>query len=263
MNISEKGLAIIKECEGYEKALPDGRCAAYQSYLGNGKYDIPTLGWGCTAGVSMGMIWTRDEAEAALRKEMAGFESGVTKLLTFEPTQNQFDALVSFSYNVGLGNLAKSSVLRRANAGDFPGAAAAFMMWNKAQGVELAGLTRRRHEEATLFLSASPAKMGVDVPDESPGSPIAIASAAASQQSVSSLVDSTLAHVEAHRDLLSSSWTYWTSHMSIKGLVGVSAGTVAFSKDYALVVAGAALLAIVGFEVLRYVQRNQLIKRGA
>jgi lysozyme len=155
MKISDKGLNIIKEFEGYGRELPNGDCTAYQEHLGAGKYDIPTIGWGCTEGVTMGLVWTRAQAEEALRREITKFEDGVTSLVRFIPTQNQFDALVSFSYNVGLGALAKSSVLRLANAGDYHGAADAFSMWTKAQGQTLAGLVRRRHEEAALFLEPS------------------------------------------------------------------------------------------------------------
>jgi GH24 family phage-related lysozyme (muramidase) len=155
MKISDKGLSIIKEFEGYARRLPNGNCAAYQDYLGNGKYDIPTIGWGCTEGVKMGDVWTRKQAEDALRKELTRFENAVTKLCKFKPTQNQFDALVSFAYNVGEGGLAKSSVLRLANSGDFVGASRAFNAWTKAQGVTLPGLVKRRHMEAALFLSDS------------------------------------------------------------------------------------------------------------
>jgi lysozyme len=275
MKISDKGLAIVKEFEGYEKALPDGRCQAYQSYLGNGKYDIPTIGWGCTEGVQMGMVWTREEAGEALRKEIGKFEEGVGKLVTFAPTQDQFDALVSFSYNVGLGNLAKSSVLKLANAGDFHGAAAAFAMWNKAQGVPLVGLTRRRHEEAALFLSSEPAKMpkAVDVPAEAPNSPVQAVSSRADPTTadepaalpkaptadLGDRIDKALTHAEAHKDLLASSWSYWANRISIKGIVGASAGSLAFAKDFAIVVCASALVAILVLEIVRYMQRSHAI----
>ena len=68
-------------------------------------------------------------------------------------TQNQFDALVSFTYNLGAGNLRSSTLLKKLNAGDYAGAADEFPKWNKAGGKELAGLTRRRNAERDLFLS--------------------------------------------------------------------------------------------------------------
>lgn len=174
MKISDKGLAIIKEFEGYARKLPNGDCTAYQDYLGNGKYDISTIGWGCTEGVKMGDVWTVAQAEEGLKREISKFEDAVLRLCKFTPTQNQFDALVSFTYNVGEGALAKSTVLRLANTGDFQGASRAFLMWNKAQGVTLAGLTRRRNMEAALFLEAPLATnempSQVDEPSEGFGS---------------------------------------------------------------------------------------------
>lgn len=153
MRISSKGLDIIKEFEGYARKLPNGDVTAYQDYLGNGKYDIPTIGWGCTEGVYMGLVWTKEQAEENLRREVSKFEDAVTRLCKFTPTQNQFDAMVSLTYNIGEGGFAKSSVLRLANSGDFHGAANAFSLWNKSQGIVLKGLTRRRAMEAALFLS--------------------------------------------------------------------------------------------------------------
>jgi lysozyme len=88
------------------------------------------------------------------RKEIAKFESGVMRLVTREMTQPQFDALVSFAYNCGLGALEKSSLLRYFNAGDIDRAAKAFALWNKGGGRVLRGLVRRRAAEAALFLSS-------------------------------------------------------------------------------------------------------------
>lgn len=156
MKISDNGLNIIKKFEGYGKLLPDGSCTAYQEALGNGKYDIPTIGWGSTEGVKMGDIWTVAQAEEALRREVSKFEDGVSKAITFTPTQNQFDAMVSLAYNIGLGGFAGSTVLRKANAGDYQGAASAFNMWVKAQGQTLQGLVSRRAQEAALFLLDGP-----------------------------------------------------------------------------------------------------------
>lgn len=156
MKISNAGLDIIKKFEGYGKLLPDGSCTAYQENLGGGKVDIPTIGWGCTVGVKMGDVWSVQQAEDALRAEIAKFEDGVSKAITFTPTQNQFDAMVSLAYNIGIAGFAGSTVLRRANAGDFQGAASAFNMWVKAQGQTLQGLVSRRAQEAALFLLDGP-----------------------------------------------------------------------------------------------------------
>lgn len=152
MHISDKGLDIIKEFEGYGRKLPNGDCTAYQEHLGNGKYDIPTIGWGCTEGVEMGMVWTRAEAETALRRELVRIEDGVKAAIKFVPNQNQYDAMVSLAYNIGTGGFAKSTVCRLANAGDFVGASRGFALWNKSQGQIIGGLVRRRSEEAALFM---------------------------------------------------------------------------------------------------------------
>lgn len=155
MNVSDKGIALIKSFEAYMKKLPDGGCMAYQEKLGekNGKpiFDIPTIGWGCTEGVRMGDIWTREQAEAAFRKEIAKHEAIVNRVVTTDITQGMFDALVSLNYNCG--RLAKSTLLKKLNAGDVMAAAAEFSKFSYAGGVQLKGLVRRRAAEKALFLS--------------------------------------------------------------------------------------------------------------
>ena len=124
MQLSERGYRKIKAYEGYGRRLPDGSCTAYQEKI-NGKLDIPTLGYGCTVGVKMGDVWTEAEADAKLRTEIAKHERRVAQLVTVEINQNETDALVSFDFNTG--GLAKSTILKRLNAGDREGAAAAFV----------------------------------------------------------------------------------------------------------------------------------------
>lgn len=96
---------------------------------------------------------TTGEAKTLLRKDLKRTEDGVKKLLTHSATQRQFDALVSFAFNLGVGNLKKSTLLKKFNAGDIDGAALQFKSWNKAGGKVLTGLTRRREAEMKLFLS--------------------------------------------------------------------------------------------------------------
>lgn len=153
MKISKAGLDLIRSFEGYLRKLPNGDCVAYRCPAG-----VWTLGWGCTEGVSEGMIWTKARAEDALRSEIAKHEAAVMRLVTIDLNQNQFDALVSFSYNVGSGALSKSTLLRKLNAGDFPGSQAEFMKWNKAGGKQLRGLSRRRAAEAELFATRTEAE---------------------------------------------------------------------------------------------------------
>lgn len=146
MKLSYNGLALIKEFEGYIKKLPNGDCEAYRCPAG-----VWTIGWGCTEGVRPGMVWTRAKAEKELKKEINQFEVGVERAVTVPLTQNQFDALVSFSYNCGLGALKKSTILRKLNSNDYAGAAKAFSLYNKGGGRVLKGLVRRRKAEMELF----------------------------------------------------------------------------------------------------------------
>jgi len=97
---------------------------------------------------------TMDEVDAILAQDLARFERGVARLCPASVNhQGQFDALVSFAFNVGLGNLQRSSIRMRYNRGDIEGAADAFLMWTKAAGKVLPGLVKRRNDERSMFLS--------------------------------------------------------------------------------------------------------------
>jgi GH24 family phage-related lysozyme (muramidase) len=152
MNLSERGLDLIKSFEGYHTALPDGRCIAYICPAGK-----VTIGWGCTRGITLGMIWTKDQAEAGLRKELAIHEAAVARLVTVDINSNQRDALISFAYNLGNDALSGSTLLKKLNKGDYVGAQAEFMRWIKhtdpktGQKVDSRGLAIRRAKEAALF----------------------------------------------------------------------------------------------------------------
>ena len=94
-----------------------------------------------------------DEVDAILAQDLARFERGVARLCPAAlGHQGQFDALVSFAFNVGLGNLQRSSIRMRYNRGDIEGAADAFLMWTKAAGKVLTGLVKRRNDERAMFL---------------------------------------------------------------------------------------------------------------
>jgi lysozyme len=96
---------------------------------------------------------TMDEVDAILSHDLARFERGVARLCPAAVDhQGQFDALVSFAFNVGLGNLQRSSIRMRYNRGDLEGAADAFLMWTKAAGKVLPGLVKRRNEERLMCL---------------------------------------------------------------------------------------------------------------
>lgn len=142
MKISQTGLDLIKSFEGL-------KLKAYQDVVG-----VWTVGFGSTGPhVKPGMVITAKQAEDLLRDDVSRFEACVSKQVTVALSQNQFDALVSFAFNLGCGNLGSSTLLKKLNAKDYAGAAAEFPKWNRAGGKVLAGLTRRREAEKALFLS--------------------------------------------------------------------------------------------------------------
>ncbi|WP_429176466.1 lysozyme [Kosakonia sp. 1610] len=148
MRISDKGISLIKQFEGL-------RLTAYQDSVG-----VWTIGYGWTQPVDgkpirPGMTIKEETAERLLRTGLVGYESDVSKLVKVKLTQGQFDALVSFAYNLGTSALSTSTLLQKLNAGDYAGAADEFPRWNKAGGKVLPGLMRRREAERALFLSDS------------------------------------------------------------------------------------------------------------
>ena len=140
--INAQGLALIKEYEGL-------KLKAYYCPAG-----VLTIGYGSTGPhVKEGMVISEKEADELLQKDLERFEQGVHDLVQIPITENQFSALVSFAFNVGLGNLRRSTLLRKLNTRDYEGASKEFERWNKAGGVVLMGLVRRRAAEKELFLS--------------------------------------------------------------------------------------------------------------
>jgi lysozyme len=140
MKTGPKGIALIKSFEGF-------RADAYLDPVG-----VKTIGYGSTLGVELGQSITEAEASARLVRELAAYERAVSAACTVEPNPNEFDAMVSFCYNVGPANFRKSSVLRAHNNGDNQAAARAFALWNRAGNRVFRGLTRRRAAEAALYL---------------------------------------------------------------------------------------------------------------
>lgn len=99
-------------------------------------------------------VWTMAQVDDLLAQDLVRFERGVARLCpNAVERQGRFDSLVSFSFNVGLGSLQRSSIRMRTNRGDFAGAAEEFMKWTKAGGKVLPGLVRRRTDERRLYLS--------------------------------------------------------------------------------------------------------------
>ena len=146
MQTSDKAIALIKEFEGC-------KLTAYQDSVG-----VWTIGYGWTQPVDgkpirAGMTIKQETAERLLKTGLVSYESDVSRLVKVGLSQGQFDALVSFTYNLGARSLSTSTLLRKLNAGDYAGAADEFLRWNKAGGKVLNGLTRRREAERALFLS--------------------------------------------------------------------------------------------------------------
>lgn len=144
MKISNVGLELVKHFEG--KHLKGYLCPA----------NVPTIGYGHTGlvdgrPIKIGMIITEEKADELLRQDMNKFEKAVESLVKVPLTQNQFDALVSFSFNVGSGALRKSTLLRLLNNGQYDEVPNQLMRWNKGGGRVLAGLTRRRRSEGHLW----------------------------------------------------------------------------------------------------------------
>ena len=112
-----------------------------------------TIGFGSTEGVCKGMRITFENAVARLLAHLAPLEVQIAHLVHQPISENAFSALTCLAYNIGIGNLEHSTLLKLINAGEFKNAADQFLVWNKAQGKVLNGLTKRREAERTLFLS--------------------------------------------------------------------------------------------------------------
>lgn len=115
--------------------------------------DVPTIGYGHTEGVKMGDTCTAQQAEQWLIEDLDTAERCVNGRVKMPITNNQFDALVSLVFNIGVANFKASTLLRKLNMGDYAGAAAEFHRWRFQKGKELAGLVRRRARERELFLT--------------------------------------------------------------------------------------------------------------
>lgn len=153
MTLSDEGIALIKRFEGFRRE-------AYRDAAG-----VWTIGYGHTGRaapppVTPGMTITPEEGEAILKADLEVFIAEISPLIETGLTANQFSALVSFAFNVGSANFARSSVLRAVNEGrldDVPGRLA---LWNKAGGRVLRGLVRRRMAEGELFMTPDGAGEG-------------------------------------------------------------------------------------------------------
>jgi lysozyme len=162
MKTSDAGIALIKDFEGC-------KLSAYKCPAG-----VWTIGYGHTslAGpptVAEGMKISAVEATNILKRDLKQFENGVSAAVKVPLEQHQFDALVSFAFNVGLGALGKSTLLRKLNAGDCAAVPTELMKWVRAGGKELPGLVRRRRAEAGMWRGVDDKGQDIRaVPDEPP-----------------------------------------------------------------------------------------------
>jgi len=143
MQINDAGLELIKHFEGLQ-------LSAYLCPAG-----VPTIGYGHTKTARIGQRINKDEADALLQKDVKEFEGAIANWAAnngVSLNENEFAALVSLAYNIGIGEFAYSTVARKLKEGDRAAASNAFLMWDKADGKVLAGLARRRANERDLFL---------------------------------------------------------------------------------------------------------------
>lgn len=152
MQASLNCYALIKESEGLHTVMADGRIKAYADPIG-----IWTIGYGAITHrdekrpIRDGDIISRDVAERWLKEEIDEVGENVKKVVLVPITQSMLDALISFAFNLGMGNLKKSTLLRELNAAHYEAAAQQFRVWIKADGKVLPGLVTRRQKEETLF----------------------------------------------------------------------------------------------------------------
>jgi lysozyme len=145
MKVGDNGIALIQRFEGI-KTKP------YRDCVGLWTVGIGTLiGDGKSLPDSWNRTFTVEECHALLRKDLANIERGIFKYINVQLKQNQFDALCSFAYNLGLGCLQRSTLRAKLNRGDIPGALESWAKYNKAGGKVWKGLDLRRQAEIALF----------------------------------------------------------------------------------------------------------------
>ena len=143
MKTSDEGISLIKKFEG----------CRLEPYFCSG--NVLTIGYGHTKDVIENMSITEDTAEALLKEDLKDFEEQVSNLVKVELNQNQFDALIAWTFNIGSGNLSSSTLLKKLNNSEYGEVPEQIKRWNKAGGKVLEGLVRRREAEALLFSGKS------------------------------------------------------------------------------------------------------------
>ena len=142
MKVSQECVDLVKFFEGFEA----------NAYLCPA--NVWTIGYGRTRNVREGDVVNERQAERDLLEELEEFADQVLNTVKVELLQHQLDALTSWTYNLGVGNLSSSTLLKKLNTGDYESVPSEMVRWNKAGGKVLAGLTRRREAEAELWAKA-------------------------------------------------------------------------------------------------------------
>lgn len=147
MKLDDKGIDHIKQWEKLE----------LEAYLPTPR-DVPTIGYGHTKGVAMGLTCTEEQAEVWLDEDCDHAERAVNQFTRVPMNQGQFNVLVSFVFNVGVGAFRRSTLLQEINEGNYKGVPAQLKRWVYQDGEVLNGLVRRRKMEAEMFSKASKSK---------------------------------------------------------------------------------------------------------
>lgn len=148
MKTSQAGIDLIHSFESLRlQAYPDPGSKDGKPY---------TVGWGSTGSdIGPSTVWTKEKADQRFASDLRKFEQAVSLLVKVPLTQYQFDALVSFTYNLGIGSLKSSTLLKMLNEGYYSNAGLQLLRWTKNDGVEMAGLVRRRKAELKMFKGES------------------------------------------------------------------------------------------------------------
>lgn len=148
MKTSQAGIDLIHSFEQLRlKAYPDPGSKDGKPW---------TNGWGSTGSdIGPGTVWTKEKADQRFASDLSKFEQAVSLLVKVPLTQHQFDALVSFTYNLGIGSLKSSTMLKMLNEGYYSNAGLQLLRWTKNDGVEMSGLVRRRKAELKMFKGES------------------------------------------------------------------------------------------------------------
>lgn len=243
MKVSKAGLNLIKEFEGV-------KLTAYKCPAG-----IWTIGIGHTAAagppkVEPGMTITLQEAYDILNRDLDQYEAAVNKFVKVPLSQNQFDALVSFVYNVGVGAFQKSTLLKKLNAGQYSAVPGELMKWTKAGGRELPGLVRRRRAEASLWRDVDEnSSVGEDARLE-PDLPKPSKSIVKSKEGNAALITAGLGGITAAKDVAD---TVTSAGESVHGFIQMLLSP-GFLLPMAIVIAGLAIW---------YWRRQRLQEEGA